>query len=329
MIFNIGYGPWQKAAFFHQICAQGKRCSQILNPNSPLVLRLWPQYLVDRGLQHATEDAVVGAAGRAAWIEDIGRTSCMNLKGVKVSPSKWMSFQQAGEMWSPVLATRALVLASLCIDKGWLVTEEDLFATTRCGAQSCGDKPDSSKSAAVQGAKAKLEALKQKTQNTLVTATRLLCDVDVLNGIRIILHGTRAQWFGFSRMVEDLTTSERCLEFAQRWSQQAWLNSLKETLECLTDVEGLSTCGFQTNVTTAEAAELGPDSPTVRYQDALAMRLGRLVDLILETRCGSLAQRSFYYPFKLAGLTSSDAAISQAMLREFELDVRAFWAAQD
>ena len=32
LIFNIGYGPWQKAAFFHQIC----------RPNSRLVLKLWP-----------------------------------------------------------------------------------------------------------------------------------------------------------------------------------------------------------------------------------------------------------------------------------------------
>ena len=49
----------------------------------------------------------------------------------------------------------------------------------------------------------------------------------------------------------------------------------------------------------------------------------------METRCGSLAQRSFYYPFKLAALTSTDEAIRRATMREIELDIRAVWAAQD
>ena len=71
------------------------------------------------------------------------------------------------------------------------------------------------------------------------------------------------------------------------------------------------------------------DSPTVRYQDALARTMGTFVDQIHETRCGSLAERSFYYPHKLAGLTSEDAPTRQLTLRNFELDVKAWWAAKD
>jgi len=40
-----------------------------------------------------------------------------------------------------------MVLATLCLEKGWLLTEEDLFAPTRCGVEASlekdasGDKP--------------------------------------------------------------------------------------------------------------------------------------------------------------------------------------------
>ena len=74
---------------------------------------------------------------------------------------------------------------------------------------------------------------------------------------------------------------------------------------------------------------MSEDSPTVRYQGALARRLGRLVDCILEKRAGSMAQRSFYYTFKLAGLTSTDESVRREAMREFEKDVRAVWAAKD
>eukprot|EP00959_Pyramimonas_sp_CCMP1952_P426093 8924707-Pyramimonas_sp.AAC.1 len=44
----------------------------------------------------------------------------------------------------------------------------------------------------------------------------------------------------------------------------------------------------------------------LKYQDALAHRLGALVEKIVALRAGSLAMRSFYYPGKLAGLLSTE-----------------------
>jgi hypothetical protein len=126
-----------------------------------------------------------------------------------------------------------------------------------------------------------------------------------------------------------LTSPEKCLESAQDWAQNGWLRPLEKTLDCLLDIEGLGRCGFLTSFKTDFVGQLTPASPLVRYQDALAHSLGKLVDLILETRCGSLAQRSFYYPFKLAGLTSPDPEVVQGTLRQLEADVRSFWAAQD
>ena len=174
-----------------------------------------------------------------------------------------------------------------------------------------------------------MEALKQRTANTFVAATRLLADIDVVNGIRIILHANHAQWTAFNEMVSDLTTPSKTLVFAQRWARQEWLQSLNNTLECLTDARGLVRCGLRADFKVEEVRAQSVESAAIRYQDALARRLGHLVDAILEKRVGSVAQRSFYYPFKLAGLTSTDEAVRREAMREFEKDVRAVWATKE
>ena len=246
LIFNVGYGPWQKAAWFHMILASGQKVAQTIQPNSRMVLRFWPRHLVDSGLEGLTDDAIVGQEGRRQYIAGIPHQNLMNMKGGKVSPSSWMSFQKVGAEWSASFATRAMVLATLCLEKGLLVAEEDLFAPTRCGVEASlekdasGDKPaPKSKAEAVRSAKAKIEALRMRTANVFVAATKLLADIDVINGIRIILHAGRAQWTGFNELVGDLTTPEKSLALAQSWARQEWLQPLNNTLACLTDVPGL------------------------------------------------------------------------------------------
>ena len=88
-----------------------------------MVLRFWPRHLVDNGLVGTTDDAIVGQEGRRQYIAGIPRQNLLHLKGGRVSPSAWMSFQKVGAEWPPALATRAMVLATLCLEKGWLLNE--------------------------------------------------------------------------------------------------------------------------------------------------------------------------------------------------------------
>ena len=329
LIFNIGYGPWQAAAFFHLMLAEGQRLPKTLTPSGQFVMRFWRRRLVDTGMHLSSGDDIVGEGGRKRWLDTLPGNSVIQLKGVKVQPAKWMSLQQAGEIWDTLLSTRALVMGNACLNKGWVVTAEDLFAPTSCGAM-CGDKPaPTSKAAAFRSAKAKLDNLKKRTQNTFVAATKLICDDDVINGIRILLHGTRAQYFAFSHLVKYLTSPEKSLAFAQQWAESSWLGSLKETLLCLQDTLGLSRCGLVTTFLSSEVAGLDVMSPQVVYQDALAKRLACLVDAVLQARCGSLAEKADYYPFKLARLTSGDPATVKHALEDFHEDVSAWWLAKD
>ena len=176
-----------------------------MKPSDKLLQRFWTRILKDRKILGGDRQELVGAAGKKAWIKEIPRLALLNLKGVKVAPSKWMSLLKATSKWEPTLSSRALVLASLCMSKGWILTEEDLFAGTRLGATSFGEKPGAtSKASALRDASAKLKVLKDRQQNNMVTATKLLADVDVINGIRLIFLAGKSQWTGFNRLMKDL-----------------------------------------------------------------------------------------------------------------------------
>ena len=68
-ISNIGYGPWQKAAWYHMILASGEKVARTIQPNSRMVLKFWPRLLIDNGLESETDDAIVGEEGRWEYVQ--------------------------------------------------------------------------------------------------------------------------------------------------------------------------------------------------------------------------------------------------------------------
>ena len=325
LVFNIGYGPWQSHAFFHQLCAEAGRVGAALSADSQLALRFWPRRKADLEDDGDQPDQ---AAARTEWLRGLPRE--FDIMGVKVAPSTWMSFCDAGFEWSKKLASRAVTMASLCMHKGWVVASEGLFASTRLLNVGDGVKPaPKSKAEALRSAKQKLENLKAKTQNTVVTATRLLCDEDVVAGLRLVLHAAEAQHIAFGKLLKDFTSTEGTLKVCLGWARQEWLDFLKKTLKCMDNSVGLKRCGFIVNMTAAMHHGAKPAEGALKYQDALANRLGTLVEKIVALRAGSLAMLSFYYPGKLAGLLSAEQGEFDTCMLEFQKDVRAFWAAQD
>ena len=330
LIANIGYGPWQTAAWFNSVCAHGEKVVERRKPSDKIVLKFWKTHLLYSDKLGETDDSVVGEEGRKQWLRRLPSERHLSVKGVKVSPNKWFSSQAAWKSWLPAIGGRSLVMADLCIDKGWILTEEDLFSPTRCGVSTSGEKPAvKSKADAIRKAKAKVETLMKRSRNTFVTATKLICDIDVIHGINIIQHGSSAQWTEFNKLYESLTSAKETLAHCQRWASSEWVSGLEKTYVCLRDTVGLRRCGIETDYKAWELDRLTKDDALVRYQDSLAERLGSFVDFQVGIRAGWLAERAFYYPFKLAKLTSSDPLVAAAGLREFKTDVEVFWAAQD
>jgi hypothetical protein len=84
------------------------------------------------------------------------------IKNSRRKPSNWYSFNAAHAAFDKLLHARGLILASLCVNKGWIVAEWDL--------ESLADKRTfaaqafaGGKAGAVQAAKAKVEALKKNS----------------------------------------------------------------------------------------------------------------------------------------------------------------------
>ena len=330
LCFNIGYGPWQSAAWFAMIFAEAHRNARSMKPNSQFLQKYWYEILRGKGLHKSTSDDIVGESARSQFLKDLPQMTLVQLKGIKVAVSKWMTLFEAGDKWDPVLSVRGLCLGSLVMSKGWVLTEEDLFTPTRLGATCLGDKPDpKSKAAGVQQANAKIEALQKRQQNTLVSAAKLLADVDVINGIRVLMHLGRPQWTGFNALVKKLTTEEKCLAHLLDWALWGWLDTLIENVRCLEDAVGLSRCGLESDFTSAELLGKTINAPVVKYQDALAVRMHRVNNLIISHRSGSLVERCHYYPFRLVTLLSENEGVAKAGLAEFEKDVKAWWAAKD
>ena len=117
------------------------------------------------------------------------------------------------------------------------------------GAESCGAKPaPKSKAAGVRDAQAKLDALKRQ-QNNMVCAAKVLADVDVVNGMRMLLLAGRTQWTGFNVLISTLTTPEQCLDHCVQWSNWGWLDTLHACSDCMSDCVGLRRCGIDTDFT--------------------------------------------------------------------------------
>ena len=331
LFLNIGYGPLQSGAWFQAICGEGHEVSRTLAANSQMLLEFWPRIQKERkakGLFGGSSSD--GELERKQYLSLLPEQNLLQLRGTKVSPAVWMSVYKAGHAWDDSLTSRALVLASLCMKKGWILTKEDLFAGTRLGASSCGDKPaPKSKAAAVRDAQAKVDALRKRQQNVMVAATKLLADVDVVNGFRMLMLAGESQWTGFNKLINALTSPAKCLAHSISWAKWEWLEPLERCNDCLGDATGLNRCGIDTDFSVAQVQGLMLTSPGLLYQNALAQRLQGFVDQITATRAGSLVERSQYYPFILAGLAATSQEDVQSTLAQFGQDVKAWWAAKD
>jgi hypothetical protein len=133
LFLNIGYGPWQSGAWYHGIIDEGQRVSRTVPANSQLLLRFWPRILKDQKLSLTTGDNQSGEEARRRFLDKLPSMNLLNLRGTKVAPAQWMSVYIAGHAWDETPSARALVLASLCMKKGWILTDEDLFSPTHLG----------------------------------------------------------------------------------------------------------------------------------------------------------------------------------------------------
>ena len=184
-----------------------------------------------------------------------------------------------------------------------------------------------SKKKATKEAKANVDDLRRKMNNTVGAAARVSVDEDLVNGMRMVALGTRSEDWAFSRMMKYLKGAADSEAYYHEQAQWGYLRWCKETLNCLTDTVALSRCGFTVHFPTKVIAAESWCSPRVRYQDHQATILMRLVTNLISNRVGSHLVHTHSYPGKLA--LSLKPETRAAALAELDHDLAAWQAAKD
>jgi hypothetical protein len=325
MIYNLGYGPWETCVWWQQMLSQMSDLASGLEDDSPLLLAFWRQILVDRRLDLHKKDEDVGKAARRRFIDSLAARSQIDIRNQKVKPSTWMSFHKAHDAWDEVISTRGLLLASLCMRKRWLHSVQELFQA------STGIKATivtGGTTGAVKSAQQKLQALQKKSGHSVATVAKLVADSDVIGGIRLIAHGSRAIYTYFSRVERELKGPQACAAFSQEWASWGWLAPLKQTLKKREDTQELRRCGFVVTFPSSTVNGLTRNSPQVVYQDSLAKTFCCFTFGIASEISGHMLWWSAYYPGKFALLLSSDPMQVKQAMADFKDDCDAYWFAK-
>ena len=124
---NIAYGPWEHSAWFGLLVDEAASLAKLLKENDPLLVRVWPLILQDRG-EDGLADEESGATARCKFIAELTQSNTACVKGPKASTKRWWSWMKAHSTWGAEHHTRFLCLASLAIRRGWASSWEELFA---------------------------------------------------------------------------------------------------------------------------------------------------------------------------------------------------------
>ena len=97
-----------------------------------------------------------------------------------------------------------------------------------------------SKRKANKEAKATVDDLRRKMNNTVAAAARVSVDEDLVNGMRMVALGTRSEEIAFRRMMKYLKGAADSESYYHEQAQWGYLMWCKETLNGLTDPVALS-----------------------------------------------------------------------------------------
>lgn len=149
-------------------------------------------------------------------------------------------------------------------------------------------------------AKARKEAnqKRERSANTLHTATRLMCDRDLTMNVRFIGLGSKAGWTEYNNMCKKVKGAADCRAWFVSWSQGSWLLTLKKTFRSGEDFVGLARAGFMCDFGSSALRSLTRTSPEVQVEDHRACTFWKFILEYVAQRIGL----PHYIPLSAMGL---------------------------
>ena len=120
--------------------------------------------------------------------------------------------------------------------------------------------------------------------NTLHAATRLMCDKELVQNVRMIGYLCRPSWSAFTSSVDLLKSAASSARLYADWTHGSWLAEMKETIGLLRDLRGMAPGGLHVDFSEGVVSGLDPGSPKVLYQDSVADDFWKLAVNLVGTR---------------------------------------------
>ena len=95
LIYNVGYGPWATAAFYHQLLEHASAKVANLRPDGELVKFFWKAILKDRGDHQSADPDVSGLPARTRLVATLKYRLSMLLINDKCSQKSFFSMNKA------------------------------------------------------------------------------------------------------------------------------------------------------------------------------------------------------------------------------------------
>ena len=174
-----------------------------------------------------------------------------------------------------------------------------------------------------------LKDLRKNSKNTLFVALAVLCKDNLRFLVMLILEVTRPIWTAHSEHARDCRSPDNVLAFYMKAALECFMPVLEDCASVLMNIRLLDEMGFEVNFGAGIATDLTVDSDYVQMQNANACHM---VDLFCHVAChrmGSMLAHSINWMGKMVLLASQDDDVYKTTLKEFIVDLKAFWKAKE
>ena len=333
IIFNVAYGPWNSAMWYHLLMAHGFDLAKAMQADDVFLNRVYHDCLMDEGLHHTP--GMKTKAMKQEFIEKkFGLSKACSLRGVKAEPNNWVSWHGAFESWDPEIHARGLLIGKACMHRGSVSACEDLFSPPKSLPLILSEAKGMTLSEAKKKTRLKEVTMDEKGNKGLVAAARYIFDPDQIGGMRFIYLGSQPHNVMMKKNLAHIKDEESSLAYYVSQAKWSFLETCKETLRTRLDSLGLERCGLTFDLT-SKLRKLLPDKkaeakvdPQILHENLRAAQFYRYTFLMNSTLIGTRLVHTNGFPGRLALLT--DAELAPAVLRDFVMvDIAAFHKAKE
>ena len=267
LMVNISFGPWHGGGFFHMLTDMALDIVVGLDPDNPLLLKLWPKICLDRGWEgqdYRTRES------RTNWLRDLPLAPPFQRKGKKASMSRFFSVDRAFEAMDMYWHTILFVEAVLVERKGWSSSWDDLWSPgpllppdlkkpiMGSAASSSKDAPPVaakaapktlSKAAAQAAAKSKINTLVQQSANMLHSVCKLRTDEDVCSTSRLVTLASSPYAAEYTRLTKHVKGEDATIRYHIAMAKGEWYQSCLDAFATCRELPALKTswydCGLR------------------------------------------------------------------------------------